>query len=138
MLQIGYRQIVAILLGVAITITSLSFVYKWHKHFTDYQGQIAVEHNDKLTTATPIDSRVEARMALTYCANQLLTQDAQIFEQSIDGTIGTSKNIDVLQFFDGAQEIDINQLLTNDADRQAHYRLRRHHARQFELEVSYD
>ncbi len=137
MLQIGYRQLAALLLGTAITVTSLGFVYSWHSHFVDYQNQITVKSNVKQTTAMLLDSAAERHMALTYCANQLLKQRSHVFNETVDNS-KTSDKTDSLIFYDGEQEIDVEQILDNDVAKQLRYRLRHHHARQFEFEVIHD
>ncbi len=138
MLDIGYRQLVVLLLGTAITLTSLGFVYNWHNQFSAYQEQVKAPYDNTLTMAAPAEGATEAHMALTYCAKQLLKENARVFDDAADNNGQTASNVDVLTFYNSTQAIDIKQLLTNDVTRRARYRLRRHNARQFEIEVTYD
>ncbi len=137
MLQLGYRQIAALLLGMAISLTSLGFVYNWHSQFSDFQSQMTVDRHLQQTTAVPSVSRAEAHMALTYCANQLVKQSSHLFSDALVD-INTSDNADSLIFYDGEQAIGIEQFLDNDVTQHNQYHLRHHQARQFELEVSHD
>ncbi len=137
MLQVGYRQIAALLLGTAITLTSLGFVYNWHSYFIGYQNRMTEKYNQRQTARLSLDSAAERRIALTYCANQLLRQNAHVFDEVVTRT-DTIDKTEWLVFYEGAQKINIEKLLSNDVERCAHYQLRRHRAGQYKLEVTYD
>ncbi len=128
---------VAILLGTAIMLVSLSFVYNWHNYFNAYTAQLTPAHNSAMVTAEPIESRALARMAITYCANQLVRAERAPFEFINDDESTTIKG-DVLTFYSAGQQLTIDQILSGDVTEDAHYNIRSQQEREFQLEVSYD
>ncbi len=136
-MELGYRQVIALLLGTAIMLIAFSFVYNWHNHFNAYMTQMQSVRNTEMTSARPIDKGAIAHMAITYCADQL----AKVETLSLGGAFSedaSGNQADVLTFYDGSQQLTIDQLLESDANRLVLYKLRGYQGRNFEIEVSYD
>ncbi len=136
MTTLSYRQVIVLLLGTAITITSFSFVYRWHNQFVAYTAPERLAPNAALTTVQPTKGNAIEHLAISYCANRIEQMSAApIDDITPDGT--AAGDAVQLTFYAAGQQLTVGEVLDDIALNDRQFSLRAYRANQFELEVSH-